>query len=82
MKCWSRRLHESRSAARREQPMHKPEDPSTQRSESSAARLPVRWGVIFLASCLAAIMVNSVAGPAANGLALKPGVVLLPFCGA
>jgi hypothetical protein len=49
----------------------------SQKPEGSAVRLPLRWGVIILASCLAAAVVNSVAGPAAAigaGIAVAVGL--------
>jgi hypothetical protein len=53
-----------RSHSQPEDPQ-KPEDLNSRKSEDSAVRLPVRWGLIFLASGLAAVVVYSVAGPAA-----------------
>ena len=52
-------------------------DSGSQKSEDSAVRLPLRWGLILLASGLAAVVVNSVAGPAAaigTGIAVAVGL--------
>ena len=57
--------------------LQKPGDSGSQKSEDSAARLPLRWGLIFLASGLAAVVVYSVAGPAAaiaTGIAVAVGL--------
>jgi hypothetical protein len=53
------------------------ENSDSQKPEGSAVRLPLRWGLILLASCLAAVVVNSVAGPAAaigTGIAVAVGL--------
>jgi hypothetical protein len=54
----------------------KPEDSGSLKS-ADQVRLPLRWGVILLASCIAAVAVNSVAGPAAaigTGIAVAVGL--------
>jgi hypothetical protein len=52
-------------------------DSGSEKSGDSAVRLPLRWAVILLASCLAAVVVNSAAGPAAaiaTGIAVAVGL--------
>jgi hypothetical protein len=51
----------------------KSENSDSRKSEDSQVRLPLRWGLILLASCLAAVLVNSVAGPA---LAIGTGIAV------
>ena len=46
-------------------------------SQKPTQRLPLRWGLILLASCLAGVVVNSVAGPTAaigTGMAVAVGL--------
>jgi hypothetical protein len=73
-KEWSSMFRRSR---RLPEDSQKSEDPGSKKPEDSAVRLPLRWGLILLASCLAAVVVNSVAGPAAaigTGIAVAVGL--------
>jgi hypothetical protein len=57
--------------------LQKPGESGTQKPEDLAVRLPLRWGLILLASGLAAVVVYSVAGPAAaigTGIAVAVGL--------
>ncbi len=65
-----------RRSRRPNEDSQKPEDSGSQKPKDQV-RLPLRWGLILLASCLAAVVVNSVAGPAAaigTGIAVAVGL--------